>query len=48
MEILADVELEIEGIKVQVQAAISEKLPVSVLFGTDVPLILEKLLEQTQ
>lgn len=39
-----DVELEVEGAKVQVQAAISEKLPVSVLLGTDVP-VLGKLLE---
>ena len=41
---LADVELEIEGNTVQVQAAISDKLPVSVLLGTDEP-VLGKLLQ---
>ena len=40
---LAQVELEVEGEKVQVQAAVSDNLPVSVLLGTDVPK-LKKLL----
>ena len=34
---LAQVELEVGGAKFQVQAAVSDKLPVSVLLGTDVP-----------
>ena len=33
---LAEVELEVEGTRVQVQAAISDNLPVSELLGTDV------------
>ena len=34
---LAQVELELDGVAVQVEAAVSESLPVSVLLGTDVP-----------
>ena len=34
---LAEVELEVDGARFQVQAAISDRLPVSVLLGTDVP-----------
>jgi len=34
---LADVDLEVEGLSIQVEAAVSEKLPVDVLLGTDVP-----------
>lgn len=36
-------ELDIEGTKVLVQAAVSENLPVSVLLGTDVPELGEML-----
>ena len=42
---LADVELELEGDKVQVVAAVAEHLPVSVLLGVDVP-VLGKLLHK--
>ena len=34
---LAQVELELDGVAIQVEAAVSESLPVSVLLGTDVP-----------
>ena len=34
---LAEVEMEVDGVKIGVRAAVSEKLPVPVLLGTDVP-----------
>ena len=34
---LAEVELELDGAKMKVKAAVSDTLPVSVLLGTDVP-----------
>ena len=34
---LAEVEMELDGAKMMVQAAVSDTLPVSVLLGTDVP-----------
>ena len=34
---LANVELVVDGIPLQVEAAVSDTLPVSVLLGTDVP-----------
>ena len=34
---LAKVEVELDGAHIHVEAALSEKLPVSVLLGTDVP-----------
>ena len=34
---LANIEMEVEGVKVGVQAEVAEKLPVPVLLGTDVP-----------
>ena len=40
---LADVDLEIEGKVVTVEAAVSETLPQSVLLGTDVPELLSLL-----
>ena len=42
---LADVELQLEGDRVQVVAAVAEHLPVSVLLGVDVP-VLGKLLHK--
>ena len=42
---LANVELVVDGIPLQVEAAVSDTLPVSVLLGTDVPeldILLEK------
>ena len=42
---LADVELELEGDRVQVVTAVAEHLPVSVLLGVDVP-VLGKLLHK--
>ena len=35
--LLADVELDIDGVAVTVTAAVSERLPVSALLGTDIP-----------
>ena len=34
---LAEVELEVDGLSIHVEAAVSESLPVAVLLGTDVP-----------
>ena len=34
---MAEVEMELEGVKLQVTAALSDTLPVSILLGTDVP-----------
>ena len=34
---LAEVEMEVEGVPIKVEAAISETLPVGVLLGTDIP-----------
>ena len=34
---LANVEMQVEGLEIEVEAAISEKLPVAVLLGKDVP-----------
>ena len=34
---LAEVEVELDGVHLCVEAALSEELPVSVLLGTDVP-----------
>ena len=42
---LANMELVVDGIPLQVEAAVSDTLPVSVLLGTDVP-ELETLLEK--
>lgn len=41
----ANVELVVDGIPLQVEAAVSDTLPVSVLLGTDVP-ELDTLLEK--
>ena len=43
---LAEVAMEVDGVETRVRAAVSEKLPVSVLLGTDAP-CLEELLQQT-
>ena len=34
---LAEVEIELDGVRVRVKAAVADRLPVSVLLGTDVP-----------
>ena len=34
---LTDVEMEVDGLPIKVEAAVSEKLPMGVLLGTDVP-----------
>ena len=34
---LAKIEMEVEDVKVGVRAAVSERLPIPVLLGTDVP-----------
>ena len=34
---LAEVAMEVDGVETRVRAAVSEKLPVSVLLGTDAP-----------
>ena len=40
---LANVKLEVQGVTVTVEAAVSETLPQSVLLGTDVPELLSLL-----
>ena len=40
---LAEVDMELQGMKIQVEAAVSPNLPASVLLGTDVPALKELL-----
>ena len=42
---LANVDLEVQGVTVTVETAVSETLPQSVLLGTDVPELLSLLKE---
>ena len=44
---LTEVQLEVDGTQLQVEAAVSEKLPVAVILGEDVPQ-LRKLLQNTE
>ena len=44
---LAEVQLEVDGTQLQVEAAVSEKLPVAAILGEDVPQ-LRKLLQSTE
>lgn len=44
---LAEVEMELDGVPMRVKAAVADRLPVSVLLGTDVP-ELGRLLQMNQ
>ena len=45
---LADVNMEVDGLPITVEAAVSETLPTAVLLGTDVPQLTELLRGQSK